>query len=411
VSDVLFNLFFGFKFQFAVCVGVPCLKLFKKVKQYLQQPEKLFRRVRNEKGILCLSKAAKAYNPGQGIYRSSYKNAMRLTRTETNMAYRKADSLRWQQIDFILGIKIQLSGSHPEEDICDDLAGDYPKDFVFVGWHPQCLCYATSILPSQDEFIEMQKRKMAGDDTPYEFKGMIKDVPDNFKEWVRKNESRIEKARAQGTEPYFVRDNEKWVQNVINIAKDEDVVMKIFNDKQGGVEVFMKDEYRETARRFAVEHGLTDAERIAVNMYTNREYGDLNKALREENMTPELKSLENVLNRALDKIKPEVLDVYRGVDTDKLPKEFIQNYIDALNNKSIVIEKAFTSTSIKPKVAEEYGGDGVIFYYKSKTGRNIMPLSKWGDDEGEILFKSGTKFKVIKIEQIGRQYRIKMEEI
>ena len=75
--------------------------------------------------------------------------------------------------------------------------------------------FVTVQVRSQDEFIEMQKRKMAGDDTPYEFKGMIKDVPDNFKEWVRKNESRIEKARAQGTEPYFVRDNEKWVENIL----------------------------------------------------------------------------------------------------------------------------------------------------------------------------------------------------
>lgn len=46
--------------------------------------ERLYRRVRGADGKLHLSKAAKAYHPSQGVYRSSYKNAMRLTRTECN---------------------------------------------------------------------------------------------------------------------------------------------------------------------------------------------------------------------------------------------------------------------------------------------------------------------------------------
>ena len=54
---------------------------------YLQQPDKLFRRVRDAYGILRLSKAAAAYHPGRGVYRSSYKNARRLAATETNIAY------------------------------------------------------------------------------------------------------------------------------------------------------------------------------------------------------------------------------------------------------------------------------------------------------------------------------------
>ena len=58
---------------------------------YLRNPDKLFRRVRDKHGNLRLSKAAKAYHPGRGVYRSSYRNALRLTATENNMAYRTAD--------------------------------------------------------------------------------------------------------------------------------------------------------------------------------------------------------------------------------------------------------------------------------------------------------------------------------
>lgn len=67
------------------------------VRKYLKNPDALFRRVRDKHGNLRLSKAAKAYHPVRGVYRSAYKNALRLTATETNMAYRTADHLRWQQ--------------------------------------------------------------------------------------------------------------------------------------------------------------------------------------------------------------------------------------------------------------------------------------------------------------------------
>lgn len=77
------------------------------VRVYLNEPDKLFRRVRNAFGNLTLSKVAQAYHPGQGVYRSSYQNAMRMARTEINSAYREADSIRWQQLDFIVGYEVK----------------------------------------------------------------------------------------------------------------------------------------------------------------------------------------------------------------------------------------------------------------------------------------------------------------
>ena len=68
------------------------------LRSYLKEPNKLFRRVRNEYGQLVLSERAKNYNPGRGVYRSSYKNARRLAATETNTAYRTADHLRWEKM-------------------------------------------------------------------------------------------------------------------------------------------------------------------------------------------------------------------------------------------------------------------------------------------------------------------------
>lgn len=112
--------------------GLSADEMSRTLRQYLQHPDKLFRRVRDEHGQLHLSQRAAAFSPGQGVYRSSYKNAHRLAATETNIAYRTSDYTRWQQLDFVVGIEIRLSNNHTLNgraftDICDELAGRYPK--------------------------------------------------------------------------------------------------------------------------------------------------------------------------------------------------------------------------------------------------------------------------------------------
>lgn len=134
--------------------GTPAKSLATEMKKHLNEPDRLFRRVRDKEGKLRLSKAAKAYKPGRGQYRSAYKNALRMTRTETNEAYRHADYLRRQEMDFIKEIEIVRSGVRYPCDICEEKAGRYPKDFQWTGWHPNCDCYTVSVLPSEEEFIK-----------------------------------------------------------------------------------------------------------------------------------------------------------------------------------------------------------------------------------------------------------------
>lgn len=182
------------------------------LRQYLKQPDKLFRRVRDEHGQLQLSKRAKAYHPGQGVYRSSYKNARRLAATETNIAYRTSDHLRWQQIDFVVGIEIHLSNNHtlngkPFHDICDELAGKYPKDFKFTGWHPHCRCVATSILKTPEEIAADTQKMLNGEQMDGESVNRVRDVPQAFKDWLTENDERIGRASSV---PYFMSDNPKY---------------------------------------------------------------------------------------------------------------------------------------------------------------------------------------------------------
>jgi len=70
--------------------------------------------------------------------------------------------------------------------------------------------------------------------------------------------------------PEEVRNKMKENQLIFEtIRNEESDVMKMFIDKQGGKEVFVKSAYKIDALNFAKKHGLSDAERIAVNPKLN----------------------------------------------------------------------------------------------------------------------------------------------
>ena len=188
--------------------GTPANRLATDLKQYLKHPDKLFRRVWDEHGQLQLSKRAKEFHPGAGVYRSSYKNARRLAVTETNMAYHKADNERWRQLDFVLGYEVQVSGTNPNVcPLCVELAGKYPKEFEFVGWHPHCRCHAVPIMEDIDSFQARQEALLRGERIPA--KGQVTAPPKNFTDHLKDNSDRIARSNKAGTLPYFVRDNYK----------------------------------------------------------------------------------------------------------------------------------------------------------------------------------------------------------
>ena len=218
----------------AIGEGIPANRLATKIKEYLNDPDRWYRRFRvkigeDENGNPIYGRKwkrrvydqttetykwvdddPKKYHPGKGVYRSSYRNAQRLARTETNIAYRTADFTRWGQLDFVVGIEIKLSNNHPVHDICDDLKGIYPKTFKWTGWHPNCRCYQVPVL-AKDEEIEKMLDKLLEDEnaTLENSENEVKEVPRQFTEWVKNNDERIRAAKAKGTLPYFLRDNKE----------------------------------------------------------------------------------------------------------------------------------------------------------------------------------------------------------
>lgn len=170
-------------------------------RQLLNNPDKRFRRVRDEKGKLVLSQPMKDYHPGRGNYRSSRMNALRVAVTETNMGFRMSDAERWAQMDFLLGYEVKRSANAHPCPICDSLKGKYPKNFIFPGWHPFCICYAVPIVMEHEDFADF----LLHDTIPNN--QVITDIPTRSRNWIT---GYMEKAKSP---PIFVKQNRSFFQN------------------------------------------------------------------------------------------------------------------------------------------------------------------------------------------------------
>lgn len=88
--------------------------------------------------------------------------AMRLGRTELNNAFHEQQKLQAER-DWVLGVKWNLSLSHPRKDECNDYAdhdeglgrGVWDKHRVPDKPHPQCMCYMTYDVMTPDQAVEL----------------------------------------------------------------------------------------------------------------------------------------------------------------------------------------------------------------------------------------------------------------
>ena len=258
LSDRVWNYTQQTKSEFEVAVsqvlengigkGISAESLGRQVRQYLNNPDMMYRRYHRKqlmsdgtkKDIVewrrrVIDKEGKVRfikedlaKVGTGVYRSARQNALRLTITETNMAYNYSNCKRWESEPFVLGIRIRLSANHPEEDICDELAGDYPKTFMWRGWHPRCMCSVSPILMDRKSDEWKKLRKMPKEEyEAYQSPNLVQNVPDKFSKWCERNAKKLDLARKNGKLPYFVRDNMKAVGKFVGWNEDSILAKEI----------------------------------------------------------------------------------------------------------------------------------------------------------------------------------------
>lgn len=387
----------------AIQKGTSAITLSKQISKYLLDFPQLQKDYKERFGTASRAKDSE--------YRS-----IRLARSEINMAYRQAENLRWQQMDFVVGYEIKLSGSHHVDDICDQLKGKYPKTFVWTGWHPNDMCYKIPILKTEEEFWEWDGRDEATSESINE----VKDVPEGFKQWIDNN---IHRAKSWGSTPYFIRDNKDFIRedfkvNIYNKTEKTFVRKRRTNLAMSRVEYYNK-----------VYPDIPEVQQAAVNAYTQAISSDnqgatsreINRRLRNGTEDEYVDVSSRLISQALKKLPIYKGIVYRGetMSMKKLQERFLDHIGEVVSDKGFVSSSRYMDTPMKfiSHVGVPQSHKRIIFEIQSKNGRNISKISEFNgifnpENQHEVLFDKRTKFLVVpdyKIDDDGF-YRIKLIE-
>lgn len=150
--------------------------------------------------------------------------------------------------------------------------------------------------------------------------------------------------------------------------------------------------------------GLTESEKYAINKYIGFNSYVYNEKLRQEmDLTNEEAKILTDLDKALEK-----MPIYKGTVTRSISimSDDLDMFLKKYSVGSIITEKAYTSTT----KGEIYNPEArVQMTIKSKSGKDI---SKYNEQEQEILFSRGTKFKILKVDTSEDFYvKIELEEV
>ena len=174
-------------------VRAKCRPTFTRCPGKPQRTEPLFRRVRDKRGNLVLSKAR-------------FPPRTRCLSFVTQCDYVPKSIWHTGKATFALAIPWFRCGLWDTRTIVKWLNWRYPKTFKFKGWHPQCMCYATPILMDEETFDENELG-----DLKAALRGTIqaiasKECSAGFKKWV--------KPSAKGVHPYFIKDFKEKLSRV-----------------------------------------------------------------------------------------------------------------------------------------------------------------------------------------------------
>lgn len=399
VSDKLWNQSVVYKKELedaiscAIEKGYSAVTLSKRISKYLLDFPSLQKDYKEKFGTA--SKAADCE------YRS-----LRLAASEINMAYRTAENKRWEQMDFVVGYEIKLSGNHnckgiPKGrfyDICDQLAGKYPKDFIWTGWHPVCRCYKIPILKTEEEFWNWDGRSTASSDGV----NQVKDVPDNFKAWINDN---IHRAKSWDNSPYFIRDNGKYIREDFKVNVYNKTEKTFVRKRRTNLAMSRVEYYNQTYPN------IPEVQQAAVNAYT-QPVGETNKGATSREINRRLRNgtedeyvdvASTLISQALTKLPKHEGIVYRGetMSMKKLQERFLDHIGDVVSDKGFVSSSLYEDT---PRKFISHSGvpknhKRIIFEIQSKNGRDISKISELNgiftlENQHEILFDKRTKFLV-----------------
>lgn len=172
------------------------------------------------------------------------------------------------------------------------------------------------------------------------------------------------------------------------------------------VQTYLKTEL-DIIRNSETANTLTELsleEKTIIYKYTND--GHYVNELLHESKGIKTSQYAKYLDYSLSKLPDFQGITFRGSD---LTSYEIKKYHKALDEKVIIKEYSFLSTSRVKKQANQYRKT-VLFEIFSKNGKLIEKVSKFVNEQ-EVLFRKNSKFKVLSIEKIDSYVYITLIEI
>ena len=299
-------------------------------------------------------------------------------------------------MDFVIGIEIRLSDNHPCDDICDDLAGVYPKKFKFTGWHPFCRCYTIPKLAEREElnkWARMSKEERAG----YHFKGEVRSMPKKFTDWVDRNAERIKSAKSL---PYFIKDNSSLIGTATIASDDISELALTLGVDAGEPMTHEQADMKHPNPHYgeAVEYGINCQSTVVAYELRRRglpveAYGKTIDCMGERlayntraawidkdgNIPTPIICKQKIKSRTVDR-RGVVRHTYTGIDD--IWEEFLsQTSEEGRYHLRWSWEKKNTGHIITMETAK----DGTRRFYDPQTGRESKYLSPWLSENGKIV--------------------------
>lgn len=315
-------------------------------------------------------------NKGRGVYKSIQKNLERITRTEMNRAYHYQDYLRRNAQPFVTGIKIELSGSHPIYDICDEMVGKYPKTFVFLGWHPHCLCRSVSVLLDKDKM-----------------KGFLKTGSISVKDYT---------TRIPANASRYVKDNFKkykkldWANN--NFTKSGNIRKSIANtarQKAPGSRVTTTKNYKSAAGR--AKKNLNNSQKATLQNFSSSQYTVVNGYARglkkyagkTETVMPQIAELDDIIGAA-PKYNGKA---YHAIQT---PSGDLSSAIRGLKAGDVMVDPGYLFGGQELGHISRFTKPGsIVFELENFTGVALKDITS----RNELISARNSVIEIIKMEQ------------
>lgn len=146
------------------------------------------------------------------------------------------------------------------------------------------------------------------------------------------------------------------------------------------------------AEQYLGEHPdgpYSDAEVMALGLYTNGEYQHLNRSLRQGRELDAGQALiDRGMSAAFEKSGPaeQVVKTFRGTQG--------RDAFEAVKEGQVGHDAGYLSTSRDPGVARSFAGQGTITTLFGRSGIDVSEISIEGDEQ-EILYDKGTDMRVL----------------